>query len=121
MDYLILPTTDAPYQVFCFPASPDGHSFQAKLELRYLPAPDLWILSIADALTGQVYVPNIPVVCSYGEINDLLFPFRFLFQGSGIGSLFCLKATGTPRTPNPSRGTLSDFQLLWGDRWATDE
>ena len=118
MDYLILPTTDDPYQVFCFPASPDGHAFQAKVELRFLPAPDVWILSIADALTGQVYVPNIPVICSYDEINDLLFPFRFLFQGSGIGSLFCLKATDAPRTPNPSRGTLSDFQLLWGDRWA---
>ena len=70
--------------------------------------------------TGQVYVPNIPVICSYEEINDLLFPFRFLFQGSGIGSLFCLKATESPSSQNPSRGNLNEFQLIWGDILTAD-
>ena len=117
MDYIIFQTTEEPYQVFYIPASPDGHAFQAKVELRYLPGPDRWILSVADAVTGQVYVPNVPVVCSYEEINDLLFPFRFLFQGSGIGSLFCLKAVDTPSTPDPARDNLHEFQLLFGDRY----
>ena len=75
---------------------------------------------IADAITGQVYVPNIPVICSWEEINDLLFPFRFLFQGSGIGSLFCLKATESPSSQNPGRMNLSEFQLIWGDILTAD-
>ena len=118
MDYLILPTTEDPWQVFCLPASPDGHAFQAKVELRYLPAPDRWIFSISDAVTGHVYVPNVPLVCSYGEINDLLRPFRFLFQGNGIGSLFCLKAVDRPSAPDPAKGNLNQFRILWGDEWA---
>ena len=117
MDYIIFQTTEEPYQVFYIPASPDGHAFQAKVELRYLPGPNRWILSIADAITGQVYVPNVPVICSYEEINDLLFPFRFLFQGSGIGSLFCLKGVDCPASTDPGKNNLNEFQVLWGDRW----
>ena len=91
MEYVIFQTTEEPYQVFYLPASPDGHAFSAKVEIRFLPGAGCWVVSIADAITGQVYVPFVPVRCSYGEINDLLFPFRLLFQGSGIGSMFCLK------------------------------
>ena len=121
MDYLILPTKSEPYQVFYLAASPDGHAFQARVELRWLPAPGLWFLSIADAISGEVYVNQIPVICSYEVLNDLLYPFRWLFRGSGIGSLFCLKAVDAPSTPDPSRDNLSDFILLWGDRWKEDE
>ena len=117
MDYIILQPTNDPFQSFYLPASPDGHAFQARVDLRYLTGADLWVLSIADAVTAQVYVTQIPVVCSYEELNDLLFPFRYLFQGSGIGSFFCLKGTDTPSTPNPSRNNLHEFQLLWGDRY----
>ena len=115
MDYIILQPTADPYQIFCLPVSPDGRAFQAKVELRYLPAPDRWILSVSDAVTGEAYARNIPVVCSRGEINDLLLPFRFLFQGRGIGSLFCLKATDSPSTPDPSRNNLNEFYLIWGN------
>ena len=80
MDYYILPVTGDPYQVFYLPAAPDGHAFEARVELRYFPLPDKWILSISDVITGQVYVNQIPVICSYGQVNDLLFPFRHLFQ-----------------------------------------
>ena len=118
MDYIILPTTKSPYQVFFLPACPDGHAFQSRVELRYLPAPDAWFLSIADTVTGQVYVNQIPVICSYEVLNDLLFPFRYLFQGSGIGSLFCLKAVENPSTQNPSKDNLSEFQILWGNQLA---
>ena len=53
MDYQLLPSTDDPYLVFYMPASPDGHAFQAKVELRFLPAPGKWFLSISDAITGE--------------------------------------------------------------------
>ena len=117
MEYIILPTTGEPCQVMYLPVSPDGHAFQAMLELRFLNAPGRWFLSISDAVTGETYVNMIPLVCSYEQLNDLLFPFRWLFQGSGIGSLFCLKAVDTPATQDPGRDNLNEFTLLWGDRY----
>ena len=117
MDYYILPVTGDPYQVFYLPASPDGHAFEARVELRYFPLPDKWILSISDIITGQVYVNQIPVICSYGQVNDLLFPFRHLFQGNGIGSLFCLKKVEKPSTQDPSENNWDEFMVLWGNLW----
>ena len=117
MDYYILPVTGDPWQVFYLPASPDGHAFEARVELRYFPLPDKWILSISDTITGQVYVNQIPVICSYGQVNDLLRPFRHLFRGNGIGSLFCLKAVEKPTTQDPSEKNWDEFQLLSGNIW----
>ena len=117
MNYIQLPVSEEPYQVIFLPASPDGHAFQAKLELRWLSAPGHWFLSISDAMTGEIFVNQIPVICSYETLNDLLFPFRWLFQGSGIGSLFCLKAVDLPSSENPEKENLSEFRILWGDRW----
>ena len=88
MEYVIFQTTDEPYQVFYLPAAPDGHAFSAKVGIRFLPGTGCWVISIADAITGQVYVPFVPVRCSYGEINDLLFPFGFFFRDPGSGRCF---------------------------------
>ena len=117
MNYLLLPATSDPFQEMYLPVSPDGHAFQARVQLRWLDAPGLWFLSIADAVTGTVYVNQVPLICSYGVLNDLLFPFRWLFQGSGIGSLFCLKAVDQPGSENPGKENLNEFHLLWGDIW----
>ena len=119
MDYIILPVTDEPYQVCYLPASPDGHAFQAKVELRYLSGPDQWVLSLADAVSGEIYVNQIPVICSFEDLNDLLFPFRWLFRGNGIGSLFCVKAVDSPASQDPGRDNLNEFYLIWGDQWKT--
>ena len=116
METVIFQTGEDPWQVFCLPAGPDGHAFQARVDLRFLPGPGRWCLSVSDAMIGQVYVNSVPVICSYGEINDLLFPFRFLFQGAGIGSFFCLKAVDAPDTPDPARHNLGSFRLVWADR-----
>ena len=117
MDYMMLPLTSDPSQILYLPASPDGRAFQARLDLRWLPAPGHWFLSVSDAVSGDLYVNQIPLICSCESLNDLLYPFRWLFQGAGIGSLFCLKAVDTPSTPDPGRDNLSEFQLLWGDRY----
>ena len=117
MNYVQLPVTEDPYQVLYLPASPDGNAFRAKIELRYLPVPDRWFLSVSDAAAGTLFVNQIPVVCSYGELNDLFFPFRWQFRGSGIGSFFCLKAVDVPSSPDPSGNNLNEFRLIWGDRW----
>ena len=119
MDYIILPVTNEPAQTLYLPVSPGGHAFQARVDLRYRAAPGRWFLSISDALTGETFVNQIPLVCSLERLNDLLFPFLWRFQGDGLGSLFCVKAVDHPKTVDPGPDNLNEFYLLWGDKWQT--
>ena len=96
----------------------DGEEFHAQVEVRYLPAPDQWVVSIWDHSSSELLVNMIPLVCSYGEVNDLLVPFRFLRGGKGLGSLICLRGTDEPSTTDPVGNNLNEFQLLWSDTYA---
>jgi len=66
---------------------------------------------------GEMLVNQIPLICSYKYLNDLLLPFRHLRDGKGMGSLFCLRNTDQPKTADPAKGNLMEFQVLWGDTW----
>lgn len=114
---LLIPVTSDPWQVMYLSAAPDGHAFSAKVEVRYLPGPDRWFLTVSDAATGEMYVNQIPLVCSYTYLNDLFYPFRHLFKGAGIGSFFVVEAVDRPSTPDPAEGNLEEFQLLWTDKY----
>ena len=111
----LLPLTEDPWQVCTLDLRIDGEEFHAQAEIRYLPAPDQWVVSIRDHASGELLVNMIPLICSYGEINDLLLPFRHLRDGKGLGSLLCLRGTDEPSTPDPSENNLTEFMLLWGD------
>ena len=115
MSGYILPLTTDPWQVMTLDVVIDGEEFHAQVEVRYLPAPDQWVVSIWDHSSGELLVNMIPLVCSYGEVNDLLAPFRFLRDGKGLGSLICLRGTDEPSTQDPTGTNLNEFQLLWGD------
>ena len=121
MLYHILPTTEAPRHVFLLDAAPDGIALQARIEIRYLPAPDQWVISIWDHATDTQLINQIPLICSYGQINDLLEPFRYLREGRGLGSLFVLKNTDEPATPDPAEHNLFEFMVLWGDTFHMEE
>ena len=121
MLYHILPTTEAPRHVFLLDAAPDGIALQARIEIRYLPAPDQWVISIWDHATDTRLINQIPLICSYGKINDLLEPFPYLREGRGLGSLFVLKNTDEPTTPDPAERNLSEFIVLWGDTFHIEE
>ena len=112
-----LPLTLDPWQVFTIDLTVDGEEFHAQVEIRYLPAPDQWYLSIWDHSTSELLVNMIPVICSYVEPNDLLFPFHSLREGKGMGSLFCIRGADDPSTPDPTENNLTDFQLLWSDTY----
>ena len=112
--YTILPLSSAARQVFTLDLAPDGIPLHARIEIRYLPAPDQWMISIWDNANGELLVNQIPLVCSYGQINDLLLPFRHLRDGYGLGSLFVLRDTDEPETPDPTGGTLQQFCVLFG-------
>lgn len=118
MSGYLLPLTLDPWQVMTLDMVIDGEPFHAQVEIRYLPAPDQWVVSIRDHSNSELLVNMIPLICSYGEVNDLLQPFRYLRGGKGLGSLLCLRGTDEPSTPDPSKENLTDFQLLLGDTYA---
>ncbi|MBR3332928.1 MAG: hypothetical protein IKG23_01440 [Clostridia bacterium] len=115
MEGYLLPLTLDPWQVMTLDVVIDGEEFHAQVEIRYLPAPDQWVVSIWNHSSSELLVNMIPLVCSYGEVNDLLAPFRFLRNGKGLGSLICLRGTDEPSTTDPVGNNLNEFQLLWGD------
>ena len=112
--YYILPLTEDPRQVFTLDMTIDGEPFHARAEIRLLPAPDVWVISIWDNSSGELLVNQIPLVCSYGEVNDLLRPFRHLREGQGMGSLFVIRDPDEPSTADPATGILTEFRVLWG-------
>ena len=117
MNYTFLPLTEDPWQAFTLDLTINGDPFHAQVEIRYLPAPNLWVLSIWDHSSGELLINQIPIVCSYGLVNDLLSPFTHLRNGAGLGSLFCLRNTDSPSTVDPAGGNLMEFQILWGDTY----
>ena len=112
--YCILPITNDPRQVFTLDLEIDGEPFHARVEIRYLPAPDCRVISVWDNSSGELLVNQVPLICSYGQINDLLRPFRHLRDGRGLGSLFVIRDTDEPSTPDPAEGNLTAFRILFG-------
>lgn len=115
LSYTILPLTDDPRQVFTLDVTIDGAPLHARFELRYLSAPDCWVISLWDNASSELLVNQVPLVCSHGELNDLFLPFRYLRDGAGVGSLFVLRNTDEPFSADPAKGNLTEFQVLFGD------
>ncbi len=116
MNGYLLPLTLDPWQVMTLDVVIDGEEFHAQVEIRYLPAPDQWFFSLRDHATGELLVNMIPLICSRGEVNDLLLPFRHLREGKGVGSLICLRAGEETAKPDPARESLREFELIWSDQ-----
>lgn len=113
--YYILPITEDPRQIFTLDLTLDGDPFYARVEIRYLPAPDCWVISVWDNSSGELMISQIPLICSYGQVNDLFLSFRHLREGRGMGSLFVIRDTDEPRTKDPAKGNLTEFSVLWGN------
>lgn len=112
----LLPLNSSPRQVMTLNVILDGEPMQAQIEIRYLPAPDQWFFSLRDHATGDLLVNMIPLICSRGEVNDLLLPFRHLREGKGVGSLICLRAGEETAKPDPAWESLREFELIWSDQ-----
>ena len=113
--YYIFPLTEDPRQVFTLDLTIDGDPFHARVEIRYLPAPDCWVISVWDNSSGELMINQVPLICSYGQVNDLFLPFRHLREGRGMGSLFIIRAVDEPKTLDPSERNLTEFHILFGD------
>ena len=117
MNCIILPLTEDKRQMFTLDLTINGEPLQARVEIRYFPAPDKWMVSIWDHSSGEQLVNMIPLVCSYGIMNDLLLPFLHLRGGTGLGTLFVLRAVDEPDTSDPAGENLLEFNVLWGDTY----
>ena len=120
LSYVELPLTEDPRQLFTVDLTIDGTAFHARVEIRYLSASDRWVISIWDNASSEMLVNQIPLVCSYGMLNDLLVPFRHLRNGAGLGSLFVLRNMDEAGSPDPVRDNLKAFTLLFGDSCRMD-
>ena len=121
LSYTELPRTNDPRQVFTVDVTVDSAALHARVELRYLSAPDQWVISIWDNASSVLLINQVPLVCSYGELNDLLLPYRYIRDGAGLGSLFVLRNKDESVAANPSKDSLTDFSLLWGDTLRPDD
>lgn len=117
MTEYILPLTNDPRQVMTLDLSIDGEAFHGRVEVRYLSAPGIWVISVWDDVTGELLINQIPLICSYGFVNDLAAPFRHLRGGKGTGSLFVIRAMDEPSTVDPGEENLTEFKVLWGDTY----
>ncbi len=117
MDAYVLPLTLDPWQVMTLDLKIDGEEFHSQVELRYLPAAEQWFVSIWDHSSSELLVNMIPLICSYGQVNDLLLPYRHLRDGKGLGTLVCLRGTEEPTSVDPSEKNLTDFIVAWGDTY----
>ena len=115
LSYTELPRTNDPRHVFTLDLTIDGAPLHARVELRYLSASDCWVISVWDNASSELLVNQIPLVCSYGELNDLFLPFRHMRNEAGMGSLFVLRNTDEPSTTDPAKDSLMEFQVLRGD------
>ena len=121
LSYTELPRTNDPRQVFTVDVMIDGAALHARVELRYLLGPDRWVISIWDNAASVLLVNQVPLICSYGELNDLLLSYRYIRDGAGIGSLFVLRNNDEPSASDPAKGSLTEYVLLWGDTLRPEE
>ena len=120
LQYTVLPLTNDPYQVFTLDTTIDGEPFRARFEVRYLSAPEAWVISLWDHATEEQLAGPIPLVASFGQVNDLFRPFRHLREGKGIGSLMCLSADSSESSDgagNPGPENLTEYKTLFGDTY----
>ena len=56
MTEYILPLTNDPRQVMTLDLTIDGEGFHARIEVRYLPAPGCWVISVWDEAAGELLI-----------------------------------------------------------------
>ena len=111
MERLVEPIEDSLYQGLNMDLQIGNETKRVSLELLYMEIIDTWVMSLFDLQTKEAYFRSVPLLASYGKINNLWEPFSH----KGIGIFYCVPKTDTPSTENPSKDNLSEFYLIWGD------
>lgn len=89
-----------------------GATKRVMLDMWYSDKTDKWYVSLKNIQTAEVYLTNVPVLCSYGDIaNNLWEPY----WSKGIGMFCCFPNVASPKTEDPSKDNLDEFVFVWGD------
>lgn len=111
MTLLVEPVEDSLFQGLNMDLPFGEETKRVSLELLYMEFIETWVMTLTDLNTNEVYFRSVPLLASYGEINDLWKPFSY----KGIGMFYCIPKGEHPSTENPSKDNLNEFYLIWGD------
>jgi hypothetical protein len=80
--------------------------------LRYNSEAEYWIMSVAGAVSGQLYISDIPLIAGTYPAANLLEQFEHL----KIGAAVIVKTNPDNMDDAPDAHNLgTDFQLVWTD------
>lgn len=105
----LIPVTSNPTQTLQVTISPDGTIISLSLVIRYLEMAGVWSLTIKDAVSGNLILDSIPLICGEFPAANLLSQYIYL----GLGSWYCINLSGTTLEDWPGKSSLGgDFGLL---------
>lgn len=108
----ITPSTEFTTQSFVLNLTIGNETKRCNMILNYMEKTDKWYCSLSNLQTGESYLTNVPVYCTYGEVgNDLWLPYLY----KNIGMLFCFPRIAEPSSTDPSKNNFDEFILVWSD------
>jgi hypothetical protein len=111
MSAQIIPLDNKPNQSFQVSLDIDGHSLTLDVTLRYNAMGAYWIMSIANATTGELILDSIPLITGDFPAANILGQFSHL----NIGSAYVLNVSNSILNYPDNQSLGSDFVLCWDD------
>lgn len=108
--YQVVPIDAKPNQTFrCILEREEG-TIAYHIELRYNTIGNVWCMRIADGITEECLLANIPLRTGERPSADLLSPSSYL----GIGSIYVVPMVSLPSSVYPDDSNLgAEFALVW--------
>lgn len=112
--YKISKNPDERYQIITITLPYGKDNLRLRFEIRYLNEPGLWCLSLFNLQTGEACCRYVPLIASYGAVNNLLEPFAY----KKMGCLAVIPLVEKPQSENPGLNNLNEFEIVWGESFA---
>ena len=108
----VIPLTSDPNQNFRCTLPVNGQNMPFDFTLRYNSEAEYWIMSAADATSGDMFVSDIPLISGIYPAANLLEQFEHLRIGAAV--VVKTNPDNTDHAPNANNLGI-DFQLVWSD------
>jgi len=106
----VIPLTSDPNQAFRCTIPIDGQNTSFDFALRYNTEAEYWVMSAADAVSGQPLVANVPLLAGEYPAANLLEQFAHL----DIGMAAMIKTNpDNPCAAADGSNLGADFVLVW--------
>ena len=108
----IIPLTNEPNQNFRSTIPVNGQNMSFDFTFRYNSEAHYWIMSVSDAISGQMFVSDIPLIAGVYPSANLLEQHEHL----RIGAAVVVKTNPDNPDDAPNADNLgTDFVLVWGE------